>query len=837
MQKGRASSTSFFYSIRRKGSEGITHAEVERRILPLEVVDPPLARGIVRVVQLDTPVEAQHGELDVEAQAQTGIESQLVVETVETEDRGIGILRGILADVPDVAQVEERRAVDDAPDREAQLEVRLELHVARLHGKRTVRVEHRALAEGSGRPAAHAVAAAAVELPVERYRGGVAVGHRHTAVEVPYERRLLTLHDLPADAQVRTEILRIGYSEDRIVSVCTGGREEEVLDPVDQVARGLQIEADARGVAVGIPALVVVAVSERQAADELRVETLKQVAVRRELLALRIGVVHHEERDVEIRHVDHVDVHGAQREGGVAVVGPQVGDAGTRQRAAVVGTVLEVDRQLDLRAGLVHRFETSGTPRQQEAREGQRGGNAEFRGTLLLGVGSLHELITRREGDVEGLGTPEDIAVLIAHRGLQSVETRGCAPFEIDLETLPQGRRAEDVAGQGSLAEGRQRQRIGRRIRRGGLPRGGRLLLEGDPRTLEIPQRHQFGVGAAHLRGVVDAARIERNGLPQHRGADIGPAVVDDVQAPVGERVEPPEQRRVLAQGRGIEVREEVDPVDAVDRIVIHAGAALLVIPRQIAPHDHAQLHPPVARKRVGPEDDLIDRKVVVSAVAEVGRDAFALVVEHRHVEDIPPVQQRSGRIGKNQPRKGAVAKHVGHRIDAVGLALEGAEGYLRPPAPRDGVHLAYGPRRKEALRVHVDLEIAYAPRRERRVEEHGSLADTAFPVVPAVLLRGVRLPVEPDVEVGAQQPLVGGLPDIFPEFRGGDPLLAGHRTVLLDTDLLQVVASLGQLPRNAAGRAGKAQHDGCNDTTDLPHGIQRFQLLLKKPFSLSSAK
>ena len=47
-------------------SERISHAEVERRVLPLEIVDPPLARGVVGIVQLNTPVQAQHGELDVE---------------------------------------------------------------------------------------------------------------------------------------------------------------------------------------------------------------------------------------------------------------------------------------------------------------------------------------------------------------------------------------------------------------------------------------------------------------------------------------------------------------------------------------------------------------------------------------------------------------------------------------------------------------------------------------------------------------------------------------------------------------------------------------------------
>ena len=165
-----------------------------------------------------------------------------------------------------------------------------------------------------------------------------------------------------------------------------------------------------------------------------------------------------------------------------------------------------------------------------------------------------------------------------------------------------------------------------------------------------------------------------------------------------------------MAYRRGVESREDIDAVDAVYRIVVHAGAALLVIPCEIAPHDHAQLHPPVARKRIGPEDDLIDREVVVSAVAQVGRNALPLVVEDRNIENIPPVQQGSDRIGKDKPSDDTVAEIADHRIDAVGFALEGAEGYLRPPAPRNGIHFAHGPRREESLRVHVDLEIPHAP-------------------------------------------------------------------------------------------------------------------------------
>ena len=76
----------------------------------------------------------------------------------------------------------------------------------------------------------------------------------------------------------------------------------------------------------------------------------------------------------------------------------------------------------------------------EETRESQPGRDAEFRGPLLPGIGRLHKLIAGRERNVERLGTPENITVLVADGGFQSVEARRGASFQIDLETLFQGR-------------------------------------------------------------------------------------------------------------------------------------------------------------------------------------------------------------------------------------------------------------------------------------------------------------------------------------------------------------------------------------------------------------
>lgn len=81
---------------------------------------------------------------------------------------------------------------------------------------------------------------------------------------------------------------------------------------------------------------------------------------------------------------------------------------------------------------------------------------------LRPGVGSLHKFVTRREGEVERLGAAENIAVLITDGGLQAVETRRGAAFEIDLDALLERRRAENVARQVALARVERLRRIGR---------------------------------------------------------------------------------------------------------------------------------------------------------------------------------------------------------------------------------------------------------------------------------------------------------------------------------------------------------------------------------------
>ena len=80
-----ASETRNICLIRKSGafSERIAHAEIERRILQPEMLNPTLPGRFVRIVELDAPVETEDEEAEIEARAETGIESELFVEPVE----------------------------------------------------------------------------------------------------------------------------------------------------------------------------------------------------------------------------------------------------------------------------------------------------------------------------------------------------------------------------------------------------------------------------------------------------------------------------------------------------------------------------------------------------------------------------------------------------------------------------------------------------------------------------------------------------------------------------------------------------------------------------------
>ena len=177
-------------------------------------------------------------------------------------------------------------------------------------------------------------------------------------------------------------------------------------------------------------------------------------------------------------------------------------------------------------------------------------------------------------------------------------------------------------------------------------------------------------------------------------------------------------------------------------------------------------------------------------------------------------------RIGQHDLFEKLVLKFVGDRIDAVGFALMRAVGDPGPLAAPGGVDLERRPRSEKALRVHVNLQVLGALLRQPHLQQHGSLPDLALPVVPAVVLRRVGLFVEPDVEIGPEEAFVGGLPHVFLQIGRRDALPAGRRLVILDLHLLHEVLSLGNVARDTAGRAQKAQRRGGEYAAHPMHGV-----------------
>ena len=89
-------------------------------------------------MQLHTPVKAQDDECDVNSQAHTRIEAELLVECIPVEYAVGRHFVAVTVQIPHITQVEERSAVEHTPDREAELKVCLQSHITHLYGVRGV---------------------------------------------------------------------------------------------------------------------------------------------------------------------------------------------------------------------------------------------------------------------------------------------------------------------------------------------------------------------------------------------------------------------------------------------------------------------------------------------------------------------------------------------------------------------------------------------------------------------------------------------------------------------------------------------------------------------------
>ena len=140
-------------------------------------------------MQLNTPVEAENKEIEVEPGADSGVQSDAFVEIAELK---LVFRGGTLSGEPDIAHVAENSAVQETPYWETGFQVHLQTHVAQLARVIGGDASVDAGPERPGRPSAHAVAAAAIEKPFERQCGRVAVRIAEASEETVDQRAFLS---------------------------------------------------------------------------------------------------------------------------------------------------------------------------------------------------------------------------------------------------------------------------------------------------------------------------------------------------------------------------------------------------------------------------------------------------------------------------------------------------------------------------------------------------------------------------------------------------------------------------------------------------------------------
>ncbi len=143
----------------------VTPAEAVRHGAPLGA-----SAEAARVVELDTEIDAEEQDIEVQTQSYTVGYGNLAVELIP-EEHAAG-LRFVVVDRPVVAGIEERRKFDDRPHAPAVLEVEIKTDVADLQivaGQTAVAAE-RARSERSCLPTAHTVGTAGEEPFLERHR-------------------------------------------------------------------------------------------------------------------------------------------------------------------------------------------------------------------------------------------------------------------------------------------------------------------------------------------------------------------------------------------------------------------------------------------------------------------------------------------------------------------------------------------------------------------------------------------------------------------------------------------------------------------------------------------
>ena len=159
--------------------------------------------------------------------------------------------------------------MQETPHRETGFEIHLQTHVAQLARVIGSDAPVDTRAECTGRPSAHAVAAAAIEQPFERQCGRVAVSIAETSEEAIDQRAFLSEPKVFDKTQVGTEILGVADTQQGIVFVFFLIGETYSVQGVEQVAVRLEVEAQRDGSPVGVFLLVCVEIGARKPGDQL----------------------------------------------------------------------------------------------------------------------------------------------------------------------------------------------------------------------------------------------------------------------------------------------------------------------------------------------------------------------------------------------------------------------------------------------------------------------------------------------------------------------------------------------------------------------------------------
>ena len=410
--------------------------------------------------------------------------------------------------------------------------------------------------------------------------------------------------------------------------------------------------------------------------------------------------------------------------------------------------------------------------------------------------------------------------VLVTDRTAQTVETRRRRSLQLNLIALWQRRRAEDIAVQVALF-GRQRVIDTRCTRANERYLGrGRILLELDIGTAVVAHTHNLVVGILNALRTEQVVGEQVDGLAQHLRAHLQLIVVDDIQTAILDRIKTLHKAAVATRHGRIVVREEVHVAQSIDRIVVHNRLTSIVVARQHLTYLNGDIGTIAAHRGIDLVENVVDREVEVTVIAQHCANSRALLVQYRKVQHITLAQQRRGGICQNNRFEETITETILDLPDAIGLSLLGAVGH-NGAAARGGIDLVRGLRIEVAARVHIDLDVRGRALGLQRVEIYGSLANAAFEVIPPILLVGICREVGPQIEIGTQEALVRLLAHIAIDLGSRDTLVTRHALIDLDLVLLEQILPL----RNTARHATSHSHRRHNEQTY--HSAPKFHITI----------